>query len=167
MNCYHRKKTFLKAVRTSSSVSYSRFESIILRSLFPSVSLWTLFSGGIYLQDVVNFWPSNLVNIMPRNVTTVVSSGVVIITTNCAFQAIFLDSLVSSHAYVNEDASVFDKKKKQEQKQHLSSIWQCISNDKHVMKIDYWGRLLEMRNFISFFYHWSHNVLVGVRCLSL
>ena len=42
---------------------------------------------------------------------TVVSSGVVIITTNCAFQAIFLDSLFSSHAYLNEDASVFDKKK--------------------------------------------------------
>ena len=58
---------------------------------------------------------------MSRNVTTGVSSGVVI-TTNCAFQTIFLESLFTSHAYVNEDASFFDKKTKQEQKQHLSSI---------------------------------------------
>ena len=48
---------------------------------------------------------------MSRNVTTGVSSGVVI-TTNCAFQTIFLESLFTSPAYVNEDASFFDKKKK-------------------------------------------------------
>ena len=35
-----------------------------------------------------------------------------IITTNCAFQTVLLASLFSSHAYVNEDASLFDKKKR-------------------------------------------------------
>ena len=33
-------------------------------------------------------------------------------TTNCAFQTVLLASLFSSHAYVNEDASLFDKKKR-------------------------------------------------------
>ena len=56
---------------------------------------------------------------MSRNVTTGVSSGVVI-TTNCAFQTIFLESLFTSHAYVNEDASFFDKNKKNKNKNNTS-----------------------------------------------
>ena len=57
---------------------------------------------------------------MSRNVTPTDSSGVVIITTNCAFQTIFLESLFSSHAYANEDASFFDKKKKNKNKNNTS-----------------------------------------------
>ena len=57
---------------------------------------------------------------MSRNVMTVVSSGVVIITTNCAFQTIFLDGFFSSHEFVNKDASVLDKKKKNKNKNNTS-----------------------------------------------